>query len=128
MSLLLLRSLYPSIHLPLNELDSIQMDSEDYAAGGPHLPQALQPIAATYHKYARMYQYQLDRTTPHTVNRWLSVFILNALFLIRIVFAQGVCGSRCLGVTVKILISDSLLPTSGTSVSPTLPHRSEAIN
>jgi len=64
------------------------MDSEDYAAG-PHLPQALQPLAAAYHKYTRIYQYQLDRTTPHTLNRWLTTFILNALFLIRIVFAQG---------------------------------------
>jgi len=64
------------------------MDATEYS-DGPQLPQALQPIAANYHQYTRMYQYQIDRTAPHTVNRWLSTVVLNGLFMLRIVFAQG---------------------------------------
>ena len=66
------------------------MNSSDPSEGGPQLPEFLQPYVAQYNRYMRMYKYQLDRTTPHTLNRWLATLSLNALFLLRIVMAQGV--------------------------------------
>lgn len=36
-----------------------------------------------------MYQYQIDRTAPHTLNRWFCTAGLNGLFMLRIVVAQG---------------------------------------
>lgn len=70
------------------------MNSDDYGDGGSQLPEALQPLAARYTKLTRMYQYQLDRLAPHTVQRWLGTVALNALFMLRIVFAQGVRASE----------------------------------
>ncbi|KAG8852950.1 hypothetical protein FRB96_008469 [Tulasnella sp. 330] len=64
------------------------MNSEDYG-GGSQLPEALQPLAARYHKLTRMYQYQIDRLAPHTLNRWLGTVTVNLLFMLRIVYAQG---------------------------------------
>ncbi|KAG8948793.1 hypothetical protein FRC04_009256 [Tulasnella sp. 424] len=65
------------------------MNSADFGGEGPSVPEALKPLMAQYEKYSRMLQYQVDRTTPHTINRWLATAGLNALFLLRIVFAQG---------------------------------------
>ncbi|CAE6465372.1 unnamed protein product [Rhizoctonia solani] len=54
------------------------------------LPPALQPLEAKYLEYQRKYQQLVDRTTPHMLYRWLSTGGLVVLFLLRIVFAQGV--------------------------------------
>ncbi|KAG9018265.1 hypothetical protein FRB90_011719 [Tulasnella sp. 427] len=65
------------------------MNSADFGGEVPSVPEALKPLMAQYDKYNRMVQYQIDRTTPHTLNRWLATAGLNALFLLRIVMAQG---------------------------------------
>ncbi|KAG8930924.1 hypothetical protein FRC02_003481 [Tulasnella sp. 418] len=56
---------------------------------GPQIPEALKPLVDTIKKYQRMYQYQIDRTAPHTFHRWLATGGLNILFMLRIVLAQG---------------------------------------
>ncbi|ELU42101.1 Rer1 domain-containing protein [Rhizoctonia solani AG-1 IA] len=53
-------------------------------------PTPLQPLEAKYLEYQRKYQQLVDRTTPHMLYRWLSTGGLVVLFLLRIVFAQGV--------------------------------------
>lgn len=52
------------------------------------------PLArlAKYTRYTRMYQTYLDRTTPHTLYRWLATAGLISLFLLRVVLSQGVSG------------------------------------
>lgn len=45
---------------------------------------------AQYELLKRRYQQLLDRAAPHTRNRWLATGGLVALFVLRIVFAQGV--------------------------------------
>ncbi len=57
---------------------------------GPQLPEMFKPIVAQWKKYNRMYHYQLDRTAPHTMERWLATVALNGIFMLRIVFSQGV--------------------------------------
>jgi len=49
----------------------------------------IQNIQATYAKIQRQYQQTLDRWTPHVLNRWLGSAGLLAVFLLRIVIAQG---------------------------------------
>ncbi|KZV89973.1 retrieval of early ER protein Rer1 [Exidia glandulosa HHB12029] len=58
------------------------MNAEDPSpfAGGP---------MAQYTLLKRRYQQLLDRSAPHTVNRWLATAGLIAVFILRIVFAQG---------------------------------------
>lgn len=47
-------------------------------------------VKAHYSKLHRQYQQTLDRWTPHVLNRWLATTGLLAVFLLRIVLAQGV--------------------------------------
>lgn len=53
-------------------------------------PSPVQNITAQYAKLQRQYQQILDRWTPHVLHRWLSTAGLLAVFMLRIVIAQGV--------------------------------------
>ena len=53
-------------------------------------PSPVQNLQGQYAKVQRLYQQTLDRWTPHMLNRWLASAGLLALFLLRIVLAQGV--------------------------------------
>ena len=59
--------------------------SDSEASSGP-----FQPLMAHYVKAQRQYQQWLDRVTPFVLYRWLSTAGLLAVFMLRIVFAQGV--------------------------------------
>ncbi|KDR75701.1 hypothetical protein GALMADRAFT_248338 [Galerina marginata CBS 339.88] len=52
-------------------------------------PTPIQNVSAQYSKIQRQYQQILDRWTPHMLYRWLASAGLLALFLLRIVLAQG---------------------------------------
>jgi Rer1 family len=54
------------------------------------MPAALQPIATNYTRFTRQYQALLDRSAPHILQRWLTTSGLVSLFVLRIVFSQGV--------------------------------------
>ncbi|KAG9054055.1 hypothetical protein FS842_006330 [Serendipita sp. 407] len=62
------------------------MDSDPDA----NLPPLVQQAQDQYRKYSRQYQYYLDRTTPHVVQRWLATGGIFALFMLRVIIAQGV--------------------------------------
>lgn len=66
--------------------------SDSEASAGP-----FQPLLAHYAKAQRQYQQWLDRVTPFALYRWLSTAGLLALFMLRIVFAQGVSCYRVAG-------------------------------
>lgn len=53
-------------------------------------PSPVQNITAGYSKIQRQYQQVLDRWTPYMLYRWLGTAGLLALFMLRIVLAQGV--------------------------------------
>lgn len=61
--------------------------------GGSSYPPPLQPLEVHITKWQRKYQQTLDRLTPHTYQRWAATAGLVVLFLLRIVFSQGVSGS-----------------------------------
>jgi hypothetical protein len=46
-------------------------------------------IPAQYTKLKRQYQQILDKWTPHTVQRWIGTSVLLAIFVLRILTAQG---------------------------------------
>ncbi|KAF8583822.1 retrieval of early ER protein Rer1 [Ramaria rubella] len=52
-------------------------------------PAFLQPAVAYYTRLTRQYQALLDRSAPHILQRWLSTAGIVAVFVVRIVFAQG---------------------------------------
>ena len=49
-----------------------------------------QPLSAQYAKAKRQYQQWLDKVTPFVLYRWLATAGLLVVFMLRIVFAQGV--------------------------------------
>ncbi|KAF8342843.1 retrieval of early ER protein Rer1 [Cantharellus anzutake] len=53
------------------------------------MSEALQPLFSKIKRYQRIYQTYLDRSVPHVLHRWLSTVVLIALFILRIVLAQG---------------------------------------
>ena len=80
--------------------------SDPEASAGP-----LQPLVAHYTKAQRQYQQWLDRVTPFVLYRWLSTAGLLALFMLRIVLAQGVSvcparGWQCLIDSVIALLGN----------------------
>ena len=58
--------------------------------GGSSLPPPLQPLEVHITKWRRKYQQTLDKLTPHMYQRWAGTAGLIGLFLLRIVFSQGV--------------------------------------
>jgi hypothetical protein len=53
-------------------------------------PSPIQNVTAQYTKLKRQYQQLLDRWTPHVLRRWLATACLLGIFMLRIVFSQGV--------------------------------------
>ena len=62
------------------------MSSSDPAASDT----PFQPISAQYAKAQRQYQQMLDKVTPFVLYRWLGTAGLLSIFMLRIVFSQGV--------------------------------------
>ena len=54
-------------------------------------------LSAQYHHYWRQYQHQLDRITPFVLYRWLGTAGVLSIFVLRIVFSQGVSACSRLG-------------------------------
>lgn len=61
------------------------MASSDTESSGP-----MEPLANYLAKGQRTYQQWLDRVTPFVLYRWLGTAGLLSLFMLRIVFAEGV--------------------------------------
>lgn len=65
------------------------MSASDAGSGSLNLG-PLQPLKTHYTRITRQYRALLDRTAPHLMYRWLGTAGLFSLFMLRIVFAQGV--------------------------------------
>ena len=72
----------------------------------------LQPLKTHYIRISRQYRALLDRTAPHLLYRWLGTAGLLAVFMLRIVFAQGV---RCCSTPAQHVLINVWF-CSGTSV------------
>ncbi|XP_072977929.1 protein RER1B-like [Typha angustifolia] len=47
------------------------------------------PLAKWRSDFSRAFQYYLDRSTPHTVGRWLGTLVVAAIYVLRVYFVQG---------------------------------------
>lgn len=54
-----------------------------------NLPPLVQQAQDQYRKYARQYQFYLDKTTPHVTQRWLGIGGLYVIFMLRVVISEG---------------------------------------
>ncbi|KAK6922690.1 Retrieval of early ER protein Rer1, partial [Dillenia turbinata] len=52
-------------------------------------PATVPPLAQWRNDFARVFRYYLDRSTPHTVERWLGTLVAAAIYILRAYYVQG---------------------------------------
>jgi hypothetical protein len=77
------------------------MDSSDPNGS---IPESMSAVSDRVAKWKRQYQILLDRSTPHVLYRWLGFVGLVALFMLRILLAQGVSLISHLGWKYVLMI------------------------
>lgn len=69
------------------------------------------PLAKWRSDFSRAFRYYLDRSTPHTVGRWLGTLAAVAIYILRVYFVQGFyIVSYGLGIYVLNLLIGFLSP------------------
>ncbi|XP_031261218.1 protein RER1B-like [Pistacia vera] len=57
--------------------------------GGGDAASAMAPIAKWKSDFSRMFQYYLDRSTPHPMERWLGTLAAAAIYVLRVYYIEG---------------------------------------
>ncbi|KAK4744784.1 hypothetical protein SAY87_011096 [Trapa incisa] len=52
-------------------------------------PSAVAPIAKWRNDFSRLFQYYLDRSTPHMTERWLGTLAVGVIYILRVYLIQG---------------------------------------
>jgi len=72
---------------------------------------AVAPLAKLRNDFTRMFQYYLDRSTPHMVQRWLGTLAVAAIYMLRVYYVQGFyIVSYGLGIYILNLLIGFLSP------------------
>ncbi|KAK6131225.1 hypothetical protein DH2020_035039 [Rehmannia glutinosa] len=58
---------------------------EEVGSDGP----PVSPLAKWRNDFSRAFQYYLDRSAPHIVNRWLGTLAAAAIYILRVYYVQG---------------------------------------
>lgn len=96
--------------------------------GGDTGSMASSPVQQRANEAWRLYQYYLDKTTPHAVNRWIGTLVMAVIYCLRVYYVQGFyIISYALGIYVLNLLigflSPLVDPELDTSDGPTLPTK-----
>ncbi|KAK4771034.1 hypothetical protein SAY87_031566 [Trapa incisa] len=79
-------------------------------AGGERAS-AIAPIMKWKNDFSRLFQYFLDRSTPHMVERWLGTLVIVMVYVLRVFFIQGFyIVSYGLGIYILNLLIGFLSP------------------
>lgn len=86
------------------------------------------PVQQRANEAWRLYQYYLDKTTPHAVNRWIGTLVIAGIYCLRVFYVQGFyIISYALGIYVLNLLigflSPLVDPELDTSDGPMLPTK-----
>ncbi|KAK4770556.1 hypothetical protein SAY87_031088 [Trapa incisa] len=72
---------------------------------------AVAPIAKWRNDFSRLFQYYLDRSTPHMTERWLGTLAVAVIYILRVYFIQGFyIVSYGLGIYILNLLIGFLSP------------------
>ncbi|XP_021738634.1 protein RER1B-like [Chenopodium quinoa] len=86
------------------------------------------PASKKLHELSRIYQYYLDKTTPHAVPRWVGTLVLAVIYGLRVYFVEGfyvityALGIYLLNLLIGFL-SPLVDPELEVSDGPTLPTK-----
>ncbi|RVW48243.1 Protein RER1B [Vitis vinifera] len=94
---------------------------EGTGGGGPS---AVSPVIQWKTDASRLFQYYLDKTTPHPVYRWVGTLVVAAIYVLRVYYVQGFyVVSYGLGIYLLNLLIGFLSPL----VDPELETSNEAL-
>lgn len=57
--------------------------------GGDSVGAAAAPVNQFWQDVWRRYQYFLDKSTPHTVYRWIGTVVIVLIYILRVYYVQG---------------------------------------
>ena len=82
------------------------------AAAGPSVNQWL-------HEFSKLFQYYLDKSTPHSTYRWIGTFVIASIYVLRVFYIQGFyIVSYGLGIYMLNLLIGFLSPLVDPEVDP----------
>lgn len=76
------------VSLSFESAGSLQVNIIMDGAGG-NGTSSVAPLVKWRDEFARAFQYYLDRSTPHHVERWLGTLLFLALYVLRVYYVQG---------------------------------------
>ncbi|XP_024016222.1 protein RER1A [Eutrema salsugineum] len=100
-------------------MDGVRGDTDSMAS----------PVQRRANEAWRLYQYYLDKTTPHAVNRWIGTLVMAGIYFLRVYYVQGFyIITYALGIYVLNLLIGFLSPLvdpelDDTSDGPMLPTK-----
>ncbi|ESQ50906.1 hypothetical protein EUTSA_v10022825mg [Eutrema salsugineum] len=101
------------------KMDGVRGDTDSMAS----------PVQRRANEAWRLYQYYLDKTTPHAVNRWIGTLVMAGIYFLRVYYVQGFyIITYALGIYVLNLLIGFLSPLvdpelDDTSDGPMLPTK-----
>ncbi|KAB5561339.1 hypothetical protein DKX38_006296 [Salix brachista] len=102
--------------------DEMNMDCErlNWMEGvGAEGASVASPVAQWGHDVWRVYQYYLDKTTPHAVYRWIGTFVVGAIYCLRVCYVQGFyIIAYGLGIYILNLLIGFLSPLVDPEIDP----------
>ncbi|KAJ7967307.1 Protein RER1 [Quillaja saponaria] len=87
--------------------------------GGDGASAAATPVNQWWQYLSMLYQFYLDKSTPHTVYRWIGTVVLAAIYVLRVYYVQGffiVCYG--LGIYLLNLLIGFLSPLVDPELEP----------
>ncbi|KAG5033689.1 hypothetical protein AAZX31_04G011400 [Glycine max] len=85
--------------------------------GGGASPSA--PVKQYLHDFSKLFQYYLDKSTPHSTYRWIGTFVIASIYVLRVVYVQGFyIVSYGLGIYLLNLLIGFLSPLVDPELDP----------
>ncbi|RZC05226.1 Protein RER1B isoform E [Glycine soja] len=87
------------------------------SGGGGASPSA--PVKQYLHDFSKLFQYYLDKSTPHSTYRWIGTFVIASIYVLRVVYVQGFyIVSYGLGIYLLNLLIGFLSPLVDPELDP----------
>ncbi|KAK4401523.1 UNVERIFIED_CONTAM: protein RER1A [Sesamum calycinum] len=88
--------------------------------GGDGTSTATAALNQRRHEVSKLFQYYLDKSTPHALYRWIATFLLMCLYALRVYYIQGFyIVTYGLGIYILNLLIGFLSPLVDPELEPT---------
>ena len=77
------------------------------------------PVKQYLQEFSKLFQYYLDKSTPHSLYRWIGTFVIASIYVLRVVYLQGFyIVSYGLGIYLLNLLIGFLSPLVDPELDP----------